>query len=403
MKITRIDTIRLKEHPRLLWVLVHTDEGYVGLGETYDKAGPAETAIHEMCADLLLGQNPLDIERLWTLQFQAANYHGYAGAEMRAISAVDIALWDIAGQVFGQPVYRLLGGSFRESVPVYNTCVSFREVRDREAFLKEPERLAQDLLQAGVRAMKIWPFDELSAESFGQRVDRQAVQQALGVVRRIREAVGERMDVAIEGHARWNLTSALQLAYELEPFNPMWVEELTIPDNVDVLVELRRRVRIPIAGSERLFTRFGFRQVIERLAVDVVNPDITWVGGFTEMKKVAALAEMYGLPVSPHNCGGPVSMVANIHFSRAIPNFYILESVRAFYRTYYPEVADPPPAVQDGCASMAEGPGLGVRLRPEVLERADVTVRSSTKRGAGMIHTPVGDPWAKAPGEWGEQ
>jgi galactonate dehydratase len=164
LKIISIETLQVPEHPHLLWVQIHTDQGVTGLGETFPRPSSSRRIIHDLFADMLIGRNPLEIEKIYTDIFQAIHYHGYAGAEMRALSAIDIALWDIFGKVTNQPIYQLLGGKCRDQIPVYNTCVSHGKYNDREMFLENPGKLAEDLLKDGIKAMKIWPRKDIIVE-----------------------------------------------------------------------------------------------------------------------------------------------------------------------------------------------------------------------------------------------
>ena len=172
MKITSVETVQLPKHPRHLWVIVHTDEGISGIGEATDKVELTKTAVHNFCAEIIMGENPLNTEKLWNMMYDSANYTGYMGAEMRAMGAVDMALWDIKGKAANMPVYNLLGGKAQESLRVYNTCISYGDIRDREWFMKDAGELAKDLLKDGIKAMKIWPLDALSSKYNGQYVTR---------------------------------------------------------------------------------------------------------------------------------------------------------------------------------------------------------------------------------------
>jgi galactonate dehydratase len=401
--IERIETIRLAEHPRLLWVQVYTDDGLVGLGETYYVPGAVAAVIHDIAAPHLLGQDPFDLERAWTTLFQETNFYGYAGAEMRAISALDIALWDIVGQACGQPVYNLLGGRVRERIRTYNTCASYAGIRDYEDFHERPAELAESLLAEGITAMKIWPFDVFarhptddesrlqrgrqsnvaSARTLVGLVDGQYISpvdldRGVDAVRSIRKAVGSRMEIAIELHAMWNYPSALRIARALEPYDLMWLEEPMTPDPVDDLARLAREVRTPLCISERLFTRYAFRRVLELGAAQIVMPDVIWTGGISEARKIATMAEAYHLPIAPHDCTGPVNVFACLHLCASSPNAQFMESVRAFYRGYYADLVDPTIEVSDGHISFPTRPGIGTRLRPSVRERRDCTLQSST-------------------------
>jgi galactonate dehydratase len=401
-RVERIETIRLAEHPRTLWVQVHTNDGLVGLGETYYVPGAVAAVIHDIAAPHLLGSSPFDLERAWTTLFQETNFYGYAGAEMRAISALDIALWDIVGQACGQPIYNLLGGQVRDSIRTYNTCASYGDMRDYEAFHERPDELAASLLAEGITAMKIWPFDVFARRPSAQESEHQHRRQGtvgsartlvgladgqyispaeidagVEAVRRIRKAVGARVEIAIEMHALWNYPSALRIARALEPYDLMWLEEPMTPDPVDDLARLAREVRIPLCVSERLFTRYAFRRVLELGAAHIVMPDIIWTGGISEGRKIATMAEAYHLPIAPHDCTGPVNVFACLHLCASAPNAQFMETVRAFYRGYYGDIVDPNIEVRDGRVLFPTAPGLGTRLRPEVRERSDASVQVS--------------------------
>ena len=375
MHITAIETIRLARgvtvHAgpiRWLWVRIHTDAGLVGLGETYPQPDAESAIIHRALAPVLMGRDPLAIDRLWADMFQAISYSGWAGAEMRAISAVDIALWDLAGKVAGAPVYQLLGGASRESIRIYNTCY------DHIDFLTEPQRLARELAKSGIRAMKIWPFDPVAKETGGQYITADQLRRGLEPLRLIREELGDSMDVAMEFHGYWNLPCAIQIAQALEPYTPMWLEEMLPQDNLSAYRELAGATRLPLCLSERLMTRFAFRELIENRAARIIMPDICWCGGISEAKKIATLAETYYLPVAPHNCGGPVLHAASLHLAANVTNLYTLESVRRHYLDEYRGIVTQALPPEHGEFPLPPGPGLGVELCAEVMEREDATV-----------------------------
>lgn len=393
MKVVAVETLRLPTHPELLWVQVETDSGLVGTGETMPRVGPVEQVVHDVLAPLLLDSDPAP-EAFWNRAFQAVAYHGYAGAEFRALSAVDIALWDLLGQAAGLPVHRLLGGPCRDRVRVYNTCVSHGPLGDQERFLDDPGGLAADLVEAGYPAMKIWPFDDLSTSTLGQRVDRDQLRRACGVLAAIRAAVGDAIEVAIEGHSCWGLTAAIEIARMTEEFRPMWLEDMIHARDPSAWARLRAATSTPICGSERLFTRAGVAPYLAAGAFDVVKQDLAWTGGFTEFVKVASLADQHELPVAPHNCHGPVAAMATVHASAAIPNLYLMESIRSFSRGFFADLVDTPPVVEDGYIAVPERPGLGLSLRPEAFAAA-VRVRSgSGGRSAAASGWGLGDPWA---------
>jgi galactonate dehydratase len=393
MKITKIDTLRLAAHPQLLYVRIHSDEGLIGLGETYYFPGAVESIVHDLAAPLLLGQSAFDREKHWQNLFCYANFFGYAGAEMRAISAIDIALWDLLGQYTRQPIYNLLGGRVRETIRIYNTCVNTPAYADQDGFCNSPGELAKSLLAEGITQMKVWPWDRFAPQMqvaavtgpagwsavgpVGHSISSDQLKRGLWTVQEIRKAVGDKMDIAIEGHSRWDLNCAIRIGRALEPYDVAWMEDIMLPDSASDLARLARETRVPQTVSERLFTRFAYRQVLEARAAHIIMPDIIWTGGLTEGAKIASLADTYHLSIAPHDCTGPVNVFACLHLCAAVPNAAIMETVRGFVKGYYNELVDQPVNIREGQAILNFGPGLGMSLRPEVLKRSDLTVRTS--------------------------
>jgi L-alanine-DL-glutamate epimerase-like enolase superfamily enzyme len=393
MKITAIETLTAPEHPFALWVRIHTNEGLVGLGESVASPGAIARVVHDRLAEIVLGQDPMRIEQLWHRMYRAIHYHGAGGAEMRGLSAVDTALWDLLGKVTNQPVYVLLGGASRDRIPIYNTCGDYGSIRDHEMFLTDPIRLARDLLDEGIPMMKIWPFDRYATATDGQYIAPRELEAGVDVVRQIRDAVGTEMEIAIEGHSLWNLPSAIRIARELEPYRPLWLEDMMWPDNIESIRQLRQATTIPITTSERLFGRFASRQVMERDAGDVVMPDLAWTGGFSEARKIAAMASVYQLPIAPHNCGGPVSHLVTAHFCAHIYNLFVMETVRAFYRGFFDDLLTVNLIPTDGALPLPPGPGLGTDLRPDLLSRQDLLREVSDQVPEQVPAHATGDPW----------
>lgn len=376
MKLTAVETIRLREGIRVhagsigwLWVRLHTDAGLIGLGETYPHPASEQAVLLERLAPKLIGRDPLAIERIWADLFLEVGYSGWAGAEMRAISAVDLALWDIAGQSAGLPVYNLLGGSCRDRIPIYNTCY------DRYDFLTQPVELAASLLDSGIRAMKIWPFDPIAHETGGHSISPAQMKQGLAGLEAIRARFGDAMDVALEFHGYWDLPCAIEIARALEPLRPMWLEEMLPQDNPGAYARLAASTSLPLCLSERLMTHWQYRELLELGAASIVMPDLAWCGGFTAARKIAALAETYYLPAAPHNCGGPVLHCASAHFAAAVPNLRILETVRRHYLDEYNGLLDALVVPAGGWLPLPGGPGLGIRLNEERIARPDVEIR----------------------------
>ena len=392
--ITAVETIRYPAQPNILWVRLHTDIGLIGLGETYYLPGAVEAVVHDMIADFLIGQSPYDRERIWDSVFSWANFFGYAGAEMRALSAVDIALWDIIGQLAEQPVYKLLGGACRSDIRIYNTCVTAGNFRDQDDFLERPAELARELLSQGIAAMKIWPWDQFAPQLRGRVpmgpagwsavgpsgafISARDVNRGLESIQKIRDAVGSDIEILIEGHSRWDLNCAIRIATALEPYDIMWMEDMIKPDSAADLRRLADETSVPLAVSERLITRYAFREVLESKAARIIMPDLIWTGGITEGQKIAILADTFHLPIAPHDCTGLVALFANMHLCAASTNAMILETVRGFYRGgWYQHAYADEIEIADGKAHIPQRPGLGIRLRDSLLESGTIQARVS--------------------------
>jgi L-alanine-DL-glutamate epimerase-like enolase superfamily enzyme len=396
VKITGIETIRLAERPNLLWVHVETDEGLTGLGETFFGPGAVEAHLHDTVAPMVIGRDPLAID---LLSADLVGYLGFrsTGAEMRGNSAFDLALWDLFGQATGQPVAQLLGGFTRESIRTYNTCagpdyikkatgqqsanfgLGQSDLDDLTGFLTRADDLALSLMDEGITAMKIWPFDHAAEATRGQHISAEDLKTALAPFEKIRRAAGDAMDIMVEFHSLWQLLPAMRIARALAPYGTYWHED---PIRMDSLGDLRRYAEAspaPVCASETLGGRAAFRDLLETGAAGVVMLDVAWCGGLSEARKIAAMAEAWHLPVAPHDCTGPVVLTASTHLSLNAPNALIQESVRAFYRGWYRDVVTALPPVAKGQITVPPGPGLGLALLPD-LDRGWTVSRRRTTR-----------------------
>ncbi len=396
MKITALETLRLAEFGNLIWLKVHTSEGLVGLGETFFAPASVEAYVHEILAPKLLGRDPRKIDRIAR---DVSFYLGFrsAGVEMRAHSALDIALWDLFGKMTGQPIAQLLGGFTRDRIRAYNTCAGSAYMRenagqstgnwglgagvkvydDLDGFLHRADELAEELLAENITAMKIWPFDLAAETNDGLDISAAELQAALQPFEKIRAAVGDRMEIMVEFHSLWQLLPAMKIAKALAPFATQWHED---PIRMDSLADLKRYAEAspaPIAASETLATRWGFRDLLETGAAGIVMLDISWCGGLSEARKIAAMAEAYHLPIAPHDCTGPVVLTASTHLSLNAPNALIQESVRAYHRTWYRDLVTALPEIVDGFITVPAGPGLGLELQPDLGRRFTATRRVS--------------------------
>ena len=398
VKITAIETLRTEEFANVLWVRVHTDAGIIGLGETFYGAGAVEAHLHDTLAGRVLGKNPLHIEALHKEMLNLPMAQSSTGVEHRAASAIDIALWDVFGKVCGQPVHQMLGGLCRDKQRIYNTCAGYKYVRsqnikpvsnwnagesdgpyeDLDGFMNRADSVAESLLEQGITAMKIWPFDPAAIENQGLHITPEQMRKACAPFEKIRKAVGDKMEIMVEFHSLWNLPMAKKIARVLEQYTPTWYEDPIRMNSPQALAEYARSTTVSVCASETLGTRYPYKEMLDRDAMDIVMVDLCWTGGLTEGRKIAAMAETYHRPFAPHDCIGPVGFIAAIHASFSQPNTLIQESVRAFYRGWYNELVTTMPTIKDGYVFPMEGPGLGVELLPAVFNRTDLTVRRSS-------------------------
>lgn len=394
--IRTLRTYRVPERPSLIWLELETSDGLVGLGETFRGAAAVETCLHEELAPFLLGRDARHIEGI--SRHLLTPYVGYnsSGTEVRAASAVDIALWDLAGQRQGVPVYQALGGGARASVAVYNTCAGYaynttgkrRDIGaqdeaagpydDQVAFMRDAGALAKSLLSEGYKAMKIWPFDIYVPASGGNLITLADLDKGLQPFRQIREAVGNQIEVMCELHSLFGGHSALRICQALEEYGVFWVEDpLNKMDDVAGLADLRRRTRVPICGSETLGGLRPFRDLLAGDALDVVMLDLSWCGGITEGRKIAALAQAYNRPLAPHDCTGPVTLMAGLHMALHAPTAIYQEVVRATLATWYRGIVTGLPQIEAGMAQPPAEAGLGTRLKDSFKQQAGVIVRES--------------------------
>ncbi len=393
MKITQVDTLRTPHHPNVLWVQLHTDTGFSGLGETWFGAAAAETDIHDRIAPLILGQNPTRIEYLNRLMHPYVGFCG-TGAEIRALSAVDVALWDIAGKAAGAPLYQLFGGATRSEIPLYNTCAGPDYVsqtaavrpdnfgtdskatsyQDLTGFMQCADEVAASLLEMGINSMKIWPFDFAAGAADGLDISTTDLKNALVPFEKVRKVHGSNMKLKAELHGLWSLAACQKICRALEPLDIDWVEDPIWMDRLSDISKLH--TTIPTAAGETLGGLGQIRSLIEEGNITTPIIDLTWGGGITFARKAAALAEAHARTIAFHDCSGPVTLTASVHMALAATNVREQEFTRAFYYGWYADLLNQLPPVTNGCIRAPEGHGLGVYLNDHLLKTA--TIRSST-------------------------
>ena len=355
MKITRMEILPADVGKVYIFVKLHTDEGICGVGEP--SCTGKEHALVGALRDLehfLIGANPFEIERLWNYMYRTVIWRG-GPVLSAALSGVEHALWDIKAQALGVPVWELLGGRVRDRIKVYAWIHGH-----------EPEHCAQDALrrlEEGFRGIKFTPF-----EGTGLGYSTAHGRRAEARVRAVRDAVGEEVDLAVDGHGVLNPVNAVEMARRIEPYGILFYEEPVLPENIDALAEVRRATNIPIATGERLFTRYPFKDLLVRGAVDVIQADVGNAGGIFEVYKIAAMAEAFYASVAPHNPWSPLTTAISLHLDAVVQNFLIQE---------IPTAAAPPDRVrllteeierpEDGYLEIPTGPGWGVALDEEFI------------------------------------
>ena len=396
MKITRIETVRLKSRATIIWVRVHTDAGLVGLGESWFGCAAIEADIHDRIAPALIGQ---DARRIEALNRQMRPYVGFTGtsAEVRATSAVDVALWDIAGKAANLPIYALLGGATRDSIRVYNTCAGpsyisqssdvkpgnfglpaargSNRFEDLQGFMTRADEVAAELLDMGITSMKIWPFDFAEGAIDGVDISTADLKTAMKPFEKVRAAHGDKMRLKAELHGIWSLTAAKKICAALEDISPDWIEDPIWMDRISDVGELTRSTRAPLAGGETLGALGQLRELIQVGQIGTPIIDVTWGGGITFAKKVGALAEAFAKPVAFHDCSGPVTLAVSTQLAMVFPNVAEQEMTRAFYFDWYGECVDQLPPVENGRIRPAEGPGHGLTLDSKMMTRGDAIIR----------------------------
>lgn len=355
MKITDVKTF-VVDCFRTNWVFVkvYTDEGITGVGE-----GTLEYKEHALCGAIkhlknyLLGKDPRRIERLYHDIYRDAYWRGGA-VLMSALSAVECALWDILGKSLGVPVYQLLGGKANEDCRIY--------VNGWFAGAKTPAEFAEKAkiaVKKGVTAMKWDPFGKNYLQ-----ISNAELTNALECVAAVREAVGDKIDLLIEGHGRFDVPTGIKIAKELEQFKPMWFEEPVPPNNLEALKAVREKSPVAISAGERLYTRFDYNELFRTRACDYIQPDVSHAGGIMELKKIAAIAEANYIPFAPHNPSGPIANAATLQLAACCPNFCILEIMYSDveYRKY---ITNENLVYENGRIRIGDKPGLGIELNEE--------------------------------------
>jgi len=402
MKITRLKTAVVEGNFDWTFVRIETDEGIRGLGECF--FAPGLTAILRSLEPLLLGEDPRDVHRLFRkLQMATSGAGSVAGIIYNAISGIEAALWDVTGQALGVPIYRLLGGKFRDKIRIYADCHGGEALESLDQILRSrpaswapnnhphepkdyygevsdeppatPEGYRQQALAKraeGFTALK-FDLDVPGTEGFDPHnrvLTNRGIDHMVSLIGAVHDAVGKDTDIAVDCHWRYNASDVVKVARELEPFRLLWLEDPVPPSNVSALREVSSKVRVPIATGENLFLFEGFQEIIAQHALSVVTPDLQKVGGLAVGQSIAQFADVHTMPIAPHNISSPVGTLASAHLCASIPNFLVLEyhaSQVPFWNDLIEGVSKP--LIHNGYITITEKPGLGVTLNEEVARR----------------------------------
>jgi len=386
LRITKVETVRFSPKLQIagrgiqwMWLRLHTNEGIIGTGETYPFNEASSAVIKDLewhsWAGKLLGSNPLEIEHTWDRIFKQNAYHVTGGAEMRALSAINLAQWDILGQVCNRPVYQLLGGSADKHIRVYNTYTNARGINGWK-LEEDMDKIARFLVEKGIKTIKYCPFDAVAGKNNGEYISKLEIESCLDWIRKVRDAVGHELEIGCEFHSRWNLPSAVRIAKALEPFDVLFLEDMLLQDNLEASAVLAQETSIPLAISERLATRFGFREFFESKIGGIAMYDLTWCGGISEGKKISDMANTYYVPTMMSTAGGPILWYASTQLAASITNLFYVESVYPNWKERYPFFFDNVPQVVNGSVKPPEAPGLGLQFKEGLFERDDVIVET---------------------------
>jgi galactonate dehydratase len=373
MKITKVKTY-LVEGIKYNWTLVkvETEDGTHGWGEATNWPGsPLVEAACRHVGDCILGLDARRIDYIWTKLYRDLNWLGQAGPLLSAISAVDIALWDIKGKTLGAPIYQLLGGAYREKIQLYANYWFIEGHHTPEDYARQ----AREVVARGFTALKFDPFAHIcylygEDLSDNNSLTEEQKRLAIDVVQAVAEAVGPNVAIAIETHAFLNGPTAVEMAHRLVKlnFNCMWYEEPALPEFPDAIADIRAHIPFPVCVGERLHSRFMARPILERRAADFLMPDVTRCGGISELRKMTNLAESYNIPIAPHCPNGPLCTIASAHTMATVPNFFRQEFMLKDV-PWRDECLSHPLPIEQGYFVLPARPGLGFDVNEAELER----------------------------------
>ncbi|HMH08093.1 MAG TPA: mandelate racemase/muconate lactonizing enzyme family protein [Terriglobales bacterium] len=369
LKITDVRTAQVRVHGLQTHIRVYTDQGLFGQGESTDAAVGTVSLVNQF-RRFLVGQDPLNVDALWERIRVSGIFAGAQGGQyVTALTGVEIALWDLAGKALGLPIYQFLGGKFRDKVRIY--CDSDME----DPLGPESDKKLPSIKDQGFTAMKIDLDDATDPHRFDRvnwTANNAEVDRMVSWVKHVRESIPKEMELACDMHGRYDAATAKRVAKELEPFRLLWLEEVVPPENIDALVDIHHSTSTPIAAGENLYMRWGYRELLSKNAVDIIQPDFQKTGGLSEGRKIANLAQTYYLPVAPHCVVSPIGMMSTAHLCASIPNFLVCEWHWINFPDLWKNWVKEGEIIQKGYVSVTDKPGLGVEMNEEVARKAQI-------------------------------
>jgi galactonate dehydratase len=369
LKITDVRTAMVAVHGPQAHVRVYTDQGLIGQGESTD-AAVGTPALLRSFRPRLLGKDPLNVDAIWEELRRGGIFAGAQGGQyITALSGLEMALWDVAGKALGLPIYQLMGGKFRDRVRIY--CDT--DMKDNMG--AEAERKVAWVEEVGFTAAKI-DIDDAGDPARFDAVNRTAsngeIARMIREVRHIREKLPSAIDLAVDMHGFYDAPTGKRVAQEMEGFHLLWLEEPVPPENIDAMAEIRRSSKTPICCGENLFLRWGFRELLEKRAVDIIMPDIQKAGGLSESRKIANLAEAYYIPFAPHCVVSPVGTMASAHVCASVPNFLVCEWHWINHPDLWKNWVREGEIIEKGFISIPDRPGIGVEMNDEAARHAQI-------------------------------
>jgi L-alanine-DL-glutamate epimerase-like enolase superfamily enzyme len=408
MKITDVRTAVVEANYDWTFTRIYTDEEITGLGESF--LAPGLTGIIGELKPLLLGEDPRNVDRLWAkMRWAASGAGSMGGIVYNAISGIEAALWDVVGKFYGMPIYQLLGGKYRDRVRIYADCHAGEalEAMDSVMIARRPSWLPEEVSTAAASAVNhpthgrafgdAEPDEIFTAQMYAEQAREVAARgftalkfdldvpnphtrdthsgtlthaeigYMVSLVEAVRGAVDDTVDICFDLHWRYNVSDATRLAHELEPYGLMWLEDPVPPENIEAQRRVTQSTKTPISSGENYYLRYGFREALEKGALDIIAPDLQKVGGLLEARRIADMADTYYVAVAPHCIASPIGTVASAHVAAAIPNFLALEW-HGMSVPFWDDMAVgfDGAVIQDGYVRVPEGPGLGVELNEQV-------------------------------------